>query len=264
MASAIVRGLCTLDQPPPAIILSPRGAEKSAALAKEFESIVTVAASNQEVVDRCDVVFLGVLPKQAEEVARELNFKATQTVVSLVATAPMAMLHECCAPVPLEHVVRVIPLPPVAQHHGATIMTPRHPAVAKLFDALGTCVAVDTEETMKKMIPVTCLMGQFYAQQRAAHQWLLRQGVGTEEAAKWTGAVFHCVSYDTANATSHTFDELVNEQTPGGLNEQVIRELTEAGLWNALQDSMDGCLARIEGRPAPARKTTPYESITEQ
>ena len=54
--------------------------------------------------------------------------------------------------------------------------------IMKLFDALGTCVAVETEEMMKKMMPVTCLMGQFYAQQRATHQWLVRQGVDGEQA----------------------------------------------------------------------------------
>ena len=69
--------------------------------------------------------------------------------------------------------------------------------------------------------------GQFYAQQRAMQQWLQKQGVEAEQAAKWTGAVFHCISYDTAYANAHTFDELVEEQTPGGLNEQVLRELTE-------------------------------------
>ena len=264
MSSAIVRGLCTLDQPPPSIVLSPRGAEKSAALAKEFGSIVSVAASNQEVVDQCDVIFIGVLPKQTEEVVRALNFKASQTVCSLVSTAPMALLQECCAPVAKDQVVRAIPLPPVAKHHGACIMTPRHPRIMKLFDALGTCVAVETEEMMKKMMPVTCLMGQFYAQQRATHQWLVRQGVDGEQAAKWTGAVFHCVSYDTAHATAHTFDELVDEQTPGGLNEQVLRELTDAGSWTALQDAMDGCLARIEARPAPKKRKRPYESTEEE
>lgn len=263
MSSAIVRGLCTLHEPPPAIVLSPRGAEKSAALAKEFGAIVSVAKTNQEVVDRCDVVFIGVLPKQTEEVLRELKFSAKHTVCSLVSTAPMALLHECCAPVPKDQIVRAIPLPPVAKHRGACIMTPQHPGITKLFDALGTCVAVETEEMMKKMMPVSCLMGQFYAQQRATQQWLQKQGVEAEQAAKWTGAVFHCISYDTAHANAHTFDELVEEQTPGGLNEQVLRELTEGGSWSALQDSLDGCLARIEARPAPKKRKRPYESSAE-
>ena len=198
MSSAIVRGLCTLPAPPPSIVLSPRGAEKAAALKAEFGSIVTVATSNQDVVDNCDVVFIGVLPKQTEEVIRALKFDKSQTVCSLVSTAPMSLLHECCAPVAPDQIVRAIPLPPVAKQRGACVMTPQHDGLTKLFDALGTCVAVPTEAMMKKMMPVSCLMGQFYAQQRATQQWLQKAGVDADQAAAWTGAVFHCITYDTA------------------------------------------------------------------
>ena len=142
-------------------------------------------------------------------------------------------------------------------------MTPKHPAITALFDALGTVVAVETEAEMKKMMPVTALMGQFYAQQAATQRWLEAQGVDAESAAKWTGAVFHCVSYDSATPTAHTLSELVAEQTPGGLNEQVVREMTEAGAYAALGDALDGCLARVEARARPAKRKRPYSSEPE-
>jgi pyrroline-5-carboxylate reductase len=261
MSSAIVRGMCTLSTlPMTSIVLSPRGAEKVATLKALFPDIVTIAADNQAVLDACDIVFVGVLPKHCEEVLRGLRFQARHTVVSLVSTAPLALLQEVCAPVPTEQVVRAIPLPPVAKHNGATVMTPPHPTIAGLFGALGTVVPVATEALMKKMMPVTALMGQLYAQHLATQQWLVAQGVDAESAAKWTGAVFHTVTYDSAIAGPSTFEELVHEQTPGGLNEQVIREMTEAGAYTALSDSLDNILARIEARPAPVRSTTPYSS----
>lgn len=264
MSSAIVRGLCTLPAPPAAVVLSPRGAEKASALAREFPSVCSIAVSNQDVLDRCDVVFVGVLPKQTEEVLRALKFEQRHTVVSLVSTATLELLHDVCAPVPSAQIARAIPLPPVAKHHGATVMTPPLPSIVNLFDSLGTVVPVDTEEQMKKMMPVTALMGQFYAQQQATLRWLQTQGVDADAAAKWTGAVFHCVSYDSATPDVHTFDHLVDEQTPGGLNEQVIREMREAGAFTALADSLDGVLARVEARPAPKRNKRPYESNLEE
>lgn len=260
MSSAIVRGLCTLDAPPPSVFLSPRNAEKSAKLAGEFPCVVRVAGSNQEVVDACDVVFIGVLPKQAEEVMRALKFTPKHTVVSLVSTAPIKLIRECCVPVPAEQVVRAIPLPPVARHRGACVMTPCHAAITTLFDALGTVVPVDDEATMKKMMPVTALMGQLYAQHSATQQWLEAQGVDAEAAAKWTGAAIHAMTYDSADATEHTFNELCDEQTPGGLNEQILREMTEAGAYAALTDSLDGALARIEGQPRAQKRKRPYTS----
>lgn len=263
MSSAIVRGLCTLEAPPSRVVVSPRNAEKAAALQSAFPALVSVAASNQEVVDSSDTVFIGCLPKQTEEVTKALKFEPRHTVVSLVSTAPLKSLHEWCAPVPATSVVRAIPLPPVAKHQGATVMTPPHPAIVKIFDSLGTAVPVAEEEQMQKLMCMTCLMGQLYAQQRAAQQWLGKQGVDAETAGKYVGAIFHSVTLDSSVAGAHTFDELCDEQTPGGLNEQVIREMTEAGAYAALSDSLDGVIARIQAKEAPKRKKRPYESTLE-
>jgi len=263
MSSAIVRGLATLERPPAVILISPRNAAKAAALAAAFPGLVTVAADNQAVVDGCEVVMIGVLPTIAEETCRALRFKPSQTVISLVSTAPLEGLRVWCAGVPSESVVRAIPLPPVSKHEGATILTPPHELAVAVFSALGTAVPVATEETMKKMMPVTGLMGQFYAMQRATQTWVQAQGVPAEDAARYVGAVFHCITYDTAEAGAETFDHLVKEQTVGGINEQVVRELTEAGAYDALSDSLDAILARVEGRPAPRKLKRPYQATDE-
>lgn len=207
------------------------------------------------------MVFIGVLPARTEEVTRALRFEPRHTVVSLVSTAPLHSLREWCAPVPATSVVRAIPLPPVAKHKGATVMTPKHAAVTSIFDSLGTAVPVDDEEQMQKLMCMTALMGQLYAQQRAAQQWLGTKGIDRAVAAKYVGAIFHTVTHDSASPGPDTLDHLVEEQTPGGLNEQVIREFTEAGVYHALTDSLDGVLARIQHREAPRRKKRPYSSV---
>lgn len=222
MCSAIVRGLCSLPHAPASIVLSPRNAAKAAALSHAHPAIVAVAASNQDVVDRSHVVFVGVLPKQCEEVLRALKFSPHHVVVSLVSTSPLALLLPACAPALPSNIVRAIPLPPVAIHRGATVMTPPHPLVHSLFQSLGHVVEVGSEAQLKQLLPVTCLMGQFYEQQRCTQQWLQRQGIDAETAAGWTGAVFHSMSYDSSRAHAGTFAGLVHEQTPGGLNEGIV------------------------------------------
>jgi pyrroline-5-carboxylate reductase len=223
MCSAIVRGLCTLPEAPNTIVLSPRNAAKAAALSESYPGIVSVAASNQEVLDRSHVVFIGVLPKQCEEVLRALKFAPHHVVISLVSTSPMSLLVDACAPVPPSSIVRAIPLPPVAIHRGATVMTPPNLLVQSLFQSLGHVVAVSSEAQLKQLLPVTCLMGQFYEQQRCTQQWLQDQGVAPATAAGWTGAVFHSMSYDSSQARESTFADLVHEQTPGGLNEGIVK-----------------------------------------
>jgi len=263
MSSAIVHGLCTLDAPPRSVVVSPRNAEKAAELYEAFPSLVRVAASNQEVLDSSDTVFIGVLPKLAEAVIRDLRFEKRHTVVSLVSTAPLDSLREWLSPVPAASVVRAIPLPPVAKHMGTTLVTPPHDTIVTLFDALGTAVPVDDEVQMQTLMPITCLMGQLYAQQQAAQGWLIAQGIDRAVAAKYVGGVYNTITHDSAAAGPDTLDHLVAEQTPGGLNEQVLRELTEAGAYKALSDSLDGALARIQQREAPKLKKSPYSSTVD-
>jgi len=153
--------------------------------------------------------------------------------------------------------VRAIPLPPVAHHQGSCVLTPKHSLAVSVFDQLGTAVAVETESEFKRMMPMTCLMGQIYAQQLQAQKWLVEQGIDAASAGKWVGAVYHTVTFDAKIAGGHGangFQELVDEQTPGGLNEQIIREMREAGADDSLATALDGALARIEGTERPAKR----------
>ena len=115
-------------------------------------------------------------------------------------------------------------------------------------------VPVDDEVQMQTLMPITCLMGQLYAQQRAAQGWLVAQGIDRAVAAKYVGGIYSTITHDSAAPgpvswsrvparspphrcrtlrpalqasqtppphTQDTLDHLVAEQTPGGLNEQV-------------------------------------------
>merc|ERR1712195_6810 len=100
MNAAVIRGLCTSECPPEAIVLGPRNADKAAQLATEFPHIVTVATSAQEVVDKTAYVVIAVLTTAAEAQCRELTFSAAHTVVSLMAGITIESLADWCAPVP--------------------------------------------------------------------------------------------------------------------------------------------------------------------
>ena len=73
LASAIVTGLCEGVADPPTIVLSPRNAEASAALAARYGS-VTVAADNQAVVDAADLVIV-TLRRAHADVLGELTWR---------------------------------------------------------------------------------------------------------------------------------------------------------------------------------------------
>lgn len=216
IASAMVRGLATLDQPPTALVVSPRSAGKVASLKADFPGLVTVAESNQGVVDACDWVFLGVLPKQAADVVPPLKFRPDQTVCTLMAIVPTQSIVEWVAPVPSNRVFRAVPLPPVQHHACTTILTPPDDGLSELFDALGGTVQVRSEADLTTLQSITSLMGPFYELLRCSRDWAAAQGVDSASASKYVGDIFRSIAEDgkLAGPKPSGFDDLVAEQTP--------------------------------------------------
>jgi pyrroline-5-carboxylate reductase len=252
--AAVCRGLATLDEGvrPSKILLSPRGAAKAAELAADFPGLCVVCATNQEVLD-ADLVFVATLPDQAGSVCSELKFREAQIVVSLMAGIDHEKVCAMVAPVPASRVSRAIPLPPVKDHAGVTILYPpataAGAATAAVFAALGTAVPCADEAMMATLQVGTAMMGAYYAQLRAMAGWMAARGVPAAAANTYVGALMHSVAGDAAAAGAAGFDALIAEQTPGGYNEMGIKELTEAGVLGEIALTMDSIDARWQGRP---------------
>lgn len=253
IASALVRGLCVGVERPPRIVLSPRGG--SARLAAELGECVSIAPNNQAVVDRCDVLLLCVLPQQASEVLGALTFRDGQILVSVLSSAPTAALA-AAARLPPSAVVRALPLPAVGERCGVTPLWPAsHASVVALFEQLGGAIAAADERELMVLASMTSLMGQLYAQMGGARDWLVGRGIDREQARRYVTAIYAGAVSNAdaaaarvradADAGASVFDELVAEQTAGGINEQLLRELTAAGALEALGVGLDGIHARL-------------------
>ena len=74
--------------------------------------------------------------------------------------------------------------------------------------------------------------------------WLERRGIGAEDARSYVAATYAGALRQLEGGAS--FDELAAEYaTPGGVNEQVARELREAGAYAALDRALDGAHRRL-------------------
>jgi pyrroline-5-carboxylate reductase len=140
--SGIATGLATCDDPPPAIIAFDPAPER--ALHKfqgEFPAVVTVAESNQAVVDGADTVFVGLLPQHAEAVLAALTWRVDMTVVCMVAMTTHAQLSEYVRPA--RALVRAVPIPPPWKRASTILLyntAPVPPPVEALFSKLGTVI----------------------------------------------------------------------------------------------------------------------------
>jgi pyrroline-5-carboxylate reductase len=249
IASAVATGFATADPRPAAITVSPRNAGKAGALAARFPGMVSVAADNQAVIDASDWLILSVRPQDARAVLTPLRFRADQVVISLIATWGADALGELVAPA--SRIVRAVPLPCVAQHAGPIAITPPDAEVEALFRRIGVPIALADGHQFQALWALTSLIAPHYTMVETAAAWAMAQGVPQPSAERYAMAMFHGLSLPLA-AGHHRPSELAAEaQTPRGLNEQVLRELTAAGTWRELAASLDRILARLEGRAKP-------------
>jgi len=244
IATAVIRGLCTTSTAPERVLLSPRSAEKSAALAKEFAQ-AEVAPDNQSVIDGSDWVILAVRPQVAREILSKIRFRAGQKIVSLIAAVTLDELRDLARPA--TDITRAVPLPPVAQHLGPTALCPANAEVAALFDKIGTAVPVGDEHQFNAMCTVTATVAAYYGFLGHISDWLVDEGLERKATDRYLGALSQAVAADAGEAVEHGFDALITDvATPGGMNEQVLRTFRKQGWFDPVKPALDAILARYE------------------
>jgi pyrroline-5-carboxylate reductase len=238
IAAAMVEGLGG------SAVLSPRGAALAAELAGRFPG-VSIAGSNQAVVDQCELVVLSVRPQIVEDVVRALRFRDGQTVLSLVAATQIGAIRTWIGrDLP---VVRAIPLPFVAARRCVTPIYPPDPDVTALFDRLGKTVECQTQEEFDLLAVASALMGSYFGLLELTQGWLVERGMTEGSARSYMAGLFANLGR-VAEESSKDFAALRDEfSTRGGLNEQVYRVFSEEGGAEALRTAMEQVLTRVRG-----------------
>ncbi len=240
MAAAMVTGLGGED-----ILVSPRGAEVAAGLARRFPG-VRIAADNQAVLDGSDLVVLSVRPQVAEAVIRPLRFREGQKVLSLIAATPVARLHDWIGlDLPI---IRAIPLPFVADRASVTPIFPPDAEVAALFDRLGTALPCRDIAEFDLFAVGSALMGSYFGLLETAQGWLRAQGLDDRAARAYLGGLFANLGKVAADSPAGFAELRAGHSTPGGLNEQIFRDFAAGGGTAALASALDRVLDRVRGR----------------
>ena len=243
ITSAIVRGLRTNGTTAPAITLSPRNQTIAEQLAREHRG-VSIAASNQAVVDASDVVVLAVRPQIALEVLSQLRFGANHRVISLVATFSQARVMQLVAPA--RHAVCAVPMPTAAAHLSPTPIYPADAIAAALFDRTGVAIEVTTEAELQTLWASTAVMASFFTLLQTLSAWLMGHGVAPSRARAHVAMMFDGLARVPASSDA-TFAALSEEfRTKGGLNEQCAAELAQNGAFEAWSVAVERILARIQ------------------
>ncbi|SAK45507.1 pyrroline-5-carboxylate reductase [Caballeronia catudaia] len=242
---AIVTGMIRFGVPFERIVLSPRNADIAAQLAK-MDSRVEVCESNQGVLDASDVVCLAVVPQIAPDVLSSLAFEARHHVISFIAGMSLDQIRELVRR--SAKVVRAVPLPAVAVGKGSTAICPHDEIAAALFSPLGEAVEVDDEHQFDALSAVTATMASFFALLEEQASWLVAQGLPYASARSFLAGYHVGLAHETTQGDAPFSAMIGHASTPGGLNEQLWRELSERGTFAHYAEALDRIMRRVQGR----------------
>ncbi len=186
---------------------------RAATLKPKF-SQVTVAEDNQAVIDACETVCLSIRSQLADAVLGGLAFREDITVVSFV-------------PVP----------------------TYTAPILQGLIGPVAKIVRAENADQFHALWATTSMLAPYFGLLGSVANLPRGPGVPAEAADSYVAAMFHSIADTGLKVRGEGFEEITSEHaTPGGLNEQMLRELTHAGNYDNVSRGLSLIFERLNGR----------------
>ena len=243
ITSSVVTGICNSRIYFQKIIVSSRNKNVAQKLKKKFRK-VSIVKNNQEIVNRCNWIFLAVTPKVGLKILPKLNFRSNQKIISFISTINLSQLKKIIKK--RAKIVRAIPLPPISLGKGPVPICPPDKQIKSFFDKIGTTVEIRSEKLSKNFWATSGMMAPFYELLKVLSNWLVKRGVKRSESQKYITSLFVALSEDSAINSKKDLKHLVKDsQTPKGLNEQALKQLRKAGFYRHLEKSLNSILKRL-------------------
>ncbi len=243
ITSAVVTGICSSNISYKNIVISHRNKSISSSLKKKFKKII-ISKNNQEIVNACDWIFLSLTPTVGNKIIKDLKFKSSQTIISFISTITLAQLKKTIKV--KAKIIRAIPLPPISLKKGPVPICPPNKKVKDFFNKIGTTVEIKNEKSSINFWATSGMMAPFYELLRVMTDWLVKRGVKRDNAQKYITSLFLALSEDAVVNSKKDLKYLVKEsQTPKGLNEQGVKELTKAGFYKSLEKTLNSIHKRL-------------------
>ena len=243
IASSVITGICQSKITYKKIIISPRNKKIAQSLKKKFKKII-IAKDNQQIIDKSDWIFLSVTPTVGEKIIKKLKFKSNQTIISFISTITLSQLKKTIKV--KAKIVRAIPLPPISLKKGPVPICPPNAKVKTFFNKLGTTVEIKNEKSSINFWSTSGMMAPFYELLKVMTDWLVKKGIKRDNAQKYITSLFLALSEDAVVNSKKDLKYLVKEsQTPKGLNEQGVKELSKAGFYKSLEKTLNSIHKRL-------------------
>jgi len=243
IASSVILGVCKSKIKFRQIIVSPRNKRIANNLKKKFKK-VSIAKSNQDVINKSNWIFLSVTPKVGDKIIKDLKFKSNQTIISFISTINLSELKKMIKV--KSKIIRAIPLPPISIKKGPVPICPPNRQVKSFFDKIGSTIEIKNEKLSINFWSTSGMMASYYEMLRVMSNWLVRKGIKKPDAQKYITSLFLALSEDAVVNSNKDLKYLVKEsQTPKGLNQQGLNTMSKKGVYKSVVNTLNSIHKRL-------------------
>ena len=233
ISSDVISGISKSELKISKIIISPRNKKNSLKLKKKLKKQVLISHNNQDVIDKSDCVFLGVLPEVGEKILPNLKFKKKQIIVSFLSTTSFKKLKKLINTDVI--IVRAIPMPPISIGKGPVAIFPPNKKVRLFFNKIGTVFEIKNENLLKNFWAISGTMALYFNMLKTLSDWLINKNISKIDAQKYVTSLYLALSSLAYMNSDKSLKNLVNNsQTPGGLNWQGLLDLKKTNYYKNL------------------------------
>ena len=244
IASSVITGICNSSIKYKKIFISSRNKTNSKRLKKKFKNIV-IEKNNQKIVDNCNWIFLSVTPSVGKKLIKYLKFRTNQTIISFISTINLSELKKNIKV--KAKIVRAIPLPPISLKKGPVPIYPPNKKIKTFFDKIGSTIEIKSEKLSINFWATSGMMASYYEILKVMSNWLVKKGINRLEAQKYIATLFLALSEDAVVNSKKELKYLVKEsQTPKGLNEQGLKEMSKKGVYKSVVNTLNTIHKRLK------------------
>jgi pyrroline-5-carboxylate reductase len=143
-------------------------------------------------------------------------------------------------------IVRAIPLPPISLKKGPVPICPPNKKVKSFFDKIGSTIEIKNEKLSINFWSTSGMMASYYDLLRTMSSWLVKKGIKRQDAQKYITSLFLALSEDAVINSKKNLKFLVKEsQTPKGLNEQGLKEMSKKGVYKSVISTLNNIYKRL-------------------
>lgn len=222
------------------VLVSPRG--QSADLAARFG--VAVADSNQDLVDRADHIIACLPAGSGREVLSSLRFRPGQSVLSAMAGLGILALAQAVAPA--RAAVAMMPGHANALGVGPSILHPADNTWAAFLGRLGPVHQIDTAEAFDLAAVFGALSGATIHWMAHLAGWFQARGLDPALARALVAQTLRG-NAEVLMRSDQPLDQIAKGvTTPGGITEQVVSALQQAGALDAWDQGLERVRRRLQ------------------